>query len=75
MATELEKLNHQRNQAVHNHAERKQKRANDLQQTKDQAVAMVQYATDCAERDQKNEDALHASRLADLDLQIASATA
>jgi hypothetical protein len=74
MATELQKLNHRRDQLVLGHEERRQKRATDLATVKAQAASTVQEATDRAERDQKNEDATHASRLADLDKQIAETT-
>jgi hypothetical protein len=75
MATELEKLNHRRHQVVFGHAERKQKRADDLANVVAQGTNAVLEATARAERDQKNEDASLASLLADLDKQIASATA
>jgi hypothetical protein len=73
MATDLEKLNHRRDQIVRGHAERKQKRATELQQTKNQATAMVERATDRAERDQKNEDATLDNHLSNLNTLIAKA--
>jgi hypothetical protein len=73
MATKLEKLIHQRDQAVQNHAERKQKRATDLSKVKAQAASTVQDATDRAERDQMNEDLGHKELLSILDELIAEA--